>query len=175
FHTPHMAPARERLAKALAGVDLRSPDVPVLANVDARPHEDPDEWSTLLDEQLTSPVRWRQVLYELQDAGVSTFVELGPGGVLSGLAKRTVKGALVLSVAGPDDLEAVVDALTHPAGAGRGDEGEGLFIRERLVVSPVTGLFTPTPGLAPGAVLAAGDLVGEVAGTEVRTPFAGTL
>src|SRR5437868_7089309 len=60
FHTPFMAPARDELRKAIDAVTFRSPDVPVVANIDARPHEDPAEWTKLLSAQLVSPVRWRQ-------------------------------------------------------------------------------------------------------------------
>jgi [acyl-carrier-protein] S-malonyltransferase len=175
FHTPHMAPALERLEKAIDAADLRAPDVPVQANVDAAPHLDPADWSRLLRDQLTSPVRWRQILYELHDAGVSTFLELGPGSVLTGMAKRTVKGAHTLSVAEPHDLDEILDALAQPSATARGDEGEGLAIRERLLVSPAAGVFTPSPDLVIGASVAAGDLVGHIGDTEFRSPFSGTL
>lgn len=175
FHTPHMAPALERLEKAIDDADLRAPDVPVQANVDAAPHLDPGEWSTLLRDQLTSPVQWRQILYELHDAGVSTFVELGPGSVLTGMAKRTVKGAHTLSVAEPSHLDEILEALAQPSATARGDEGEGLAIRERLLVSPAAGVFTPGPGLVIGARVEAGDLVGHIGPAEFRSPFSGTL
>jgi [acyl-carrier-protein] S-malonyltransferase len=175
FHTPHMAPARERLEKAIDAADLRAPDVPVMANVDAAAHLDATDWAALLRDQLTSPVRWRQILYELDDAGVSTFLELGPGSVLTGMAKRTVKGAHTLSVAEPADLDDILEALAQPSATARGDEGEGLAIRERLLVSPAAGIFTPSPDLVVGRGVAAGDLVGHVGGTEFRSPFSGTL
>ena len=101
FHTPFMAPARDRLRKALAEVDVRAPAVPVVANVDATARETDDEWHQLLASQLCSPVQWRRSLYALQDAGVTSFVELGPGTVLTGMAKRTVKGSTTLSVSPP--------------------------------------------------------------------------
>ena len=90
FHTPFMAPARDRLRKALQDVDLRSPSRPVFANVDARAHPEGSEWASLLGAQLTSPVRWRQILHALADAGATVFVEMGPGTVLSGRAIRTI-------------------------------------------------------------------------------------
>lgn len=175
FHTPHMAPARDRLEKAIDATDLRAPDVPVMANVDAAPHVDPAQWARLLLDQLTMPVRWRQVLHELADAGTATIVELGPGGVLSGLAKRTVKGTQALSVTEPAHLDDLLEALAQPSTTARGDEGEGLAIRERLLVSPGAGLFTPAPGLEVGRPIAAGDLVGHVGATEFRSPFSGTV
>jgi [acyl-carrier-protein] S-malonyltransferase len=94
FHTPFMASARDRLRKALAKADLRDAELPVLANVDARAHTTAAEWENLLAAQLCSPVRWRQILHTLGEQGVSLLVELGPGTVLSGMAKRTLEGWL---------------------------------------------------------------------------------
>lgn len=175
FHTPFMAPAREHLRKALASTEMRSPDCPVVANVDARPHRDPEEWVGLLGAQLCSPVRWRQSLYRLDDMGVTTYLELGPGNVLSGLAKRTVPGQ-PLPVSSPDELDRLLTALhghdVEPTGV---HEGEHLFAHERVVVSPAAGLFEPGPELAEGADLEAGHLLGRVAGQDVRSPFAGSI
>jgi len=176
FHTPYMAPARERLRKALGQAEIRDPDLPVYANVDARPHTAAGEWAGLLGAQLCSPVRWRQTLHNLGDAGTTTFVELGPGAVLTGMAKRTVDGARTLSVATPDDLDRLLEALASPAADAVGvHEGEHLFATERIVVTPAAGVFTPADGLGPGATLDAWQLVGTVGDQEVRSPFAGTL
>ena len=82
FHTPLMGGARSALRKALGDAVFRSPEVPVVANVDARVHTEPDEWPGLLSAQLCSPVRWRQTVETLAGLGATTLVELGPGGVL---------------------------------------------------------------------------------------------
>ena len=105
FHTPFMADARARLDDALATVELGDAETPVLANVDALPHTDAGDWAALMAAQLCSPVRWRQITRNLADAGVTTFIELGPGKVLTGMVKRTVEGSRNLSVGSPDDLE----------------------------------------------------------------------
>jgi [acyl-carrier-protein] S-malonyltransferase len=174
FHTPFMAPARDLLTKALAEVDVRDSDVPVISNVDAIPHTSASEWATLLAAQLCSPVRWRQALYNLEDEGVTTFIELGPGSVLTGLAKRTLADARAHSVAEPDDLDRLLDSLTgHQPQLGA--EGEHLFMTERMVVSPGAGIFVPDPEVAPGQRVAVGYRLGSVAGVEVRSPFDGTL
>ena len=89
FHTPFMIGARDRLRAAIAAADPRDTEVPVVSNVDALPHQLGAEWASLLSAQLSSPVRWKHVLLELADRGVDEFVELGPGGVLTGMAKRT--------------------------------------------------------------------------------------
>jgi [acyl-carrier-protein] S-malonyltransferase len=176
FHTPYMAPARDRLNKAIGETDLRDPDLPVIANVDARAHTTADEWGALLAAQLCSPVRWRQTLYALDELGTTTFVELGPGAVLTGMTKRTVADATTLSVATPDELDTLLAALhgqeSAPAGV---HEGEHLFATERVVVSPAAGVFTPDPSLAPGLALSSGQVVGHVGPHEVRSAFDGSV
>jgi [acyl-carrier-protein] S-malonyltransferase len=174
FHTPFMAPARELLTKALDEVDVRDSDVPVISNVDAMPHNEADEWATLLAAQLCSPVRWRQALYNLERSGVTTFIELGPGTVLTGLAKRTVTGARAHSVSAPEDLDRLLDALTgHQPHVG--SEGEHLFMTERMVVSPAAGIFVPDTAVTPGEAMTVGRRLGSVAGEDVVSPFDGTL
>lgn len=176
FHTPFMAPARERLRSALAAVDLRAPDLPVYANVDARSHTGGDEWAGLLGAQLCSPVRWRQTLHRLEEVGVTTFVELGPGSVLTGMAKRTVTGARTLSVSTPTELDRLIEALASPASGTVGaHEGEHLFATERIVVSPAAGIFHPADGVSAGTSLAAGDVLGSVGDAPVYSPFAGVI
>jgi [acyl-carrier-protein] S-malonyltransferase len=112
FHTPFMAPAQDRLGKALARAHLRPPELPVHANVDAAAHAAAGDWISLLGAQLCRPVRWRQTLHRLHEAGVTTFLELGPGKVLTGMAKRTVEGACTLSVSVPDDLDRLLAQLS---------------------------------------------------------------
>ncbi len=203
FHTPLMAPARERLRKALAEVRLRTPEPVVVANVDARQHPDPGEWPGLLSAQLCGPVRWRQSLQTLYEAGARTFVELGPGSVLTGLARRTLTGEEVtsISVTSPAELERLVERLAGLADASAAAperRGDHFAMAERLVVSPATGPFLPHADFAHAAPklttaphragdgapptqepgrrrIAVGDLVGWAGEAEVRSPFAGTL
>jgi [acyl-carrier-protein] S-malonyltransferase len=176
FHTPFMAPARDRLRKAIAEVELRAGDGPVYANVDARAHSGSDEWGALLGAQLCSPVRWRQTLHSMADSGCATYLELGPGSILSGMAKRTIDGARVIPVNEPADLDRLLEQLaTHEPAAVGVHEGEHLFTTERLVVSPTAGVFEPAAGMDNGITLAPGDVVGRVGNQDVRTPFAGTL
>lgn len=102
FHTPLMAPARSRLEVALRATAYARPVVPVLSAVTAAAYD--DDVARTLSRQLTSPVRWREVQLAL---GVGRVVELGAGGVLAGLATRTLPGVQVLSVAAPEDLAAL--------------------------------------------------------------------
>jgi len=176
FHTPFMAPARDRLRKAIAAAELRPPDIPVYANVDARAHRGGDEWAPLLGAQLCSPVRWRQTLLHLADDGATVYVELGPGSVLTGMAKRTVQGAATISVSVPDDLDQLLATLAVPSAAGAGvHEGEHLFSTERLVVSPAAGVFSPADDAGNGTTVEPGSVLGTVGDHEVRSPFAGVV
>lgn len=176
FHTPYMASARSALRTAIDGADLRQAELPVYANVDARQHTSGADWSNLLGAQLCSPVRWRQTLHNLGDDGATVLVELGPGGVLTGMAKRTLTGASTLSVASPTDLDRLLNLLATPSDSGAGvGEGEHLFATERMVVSPAAGIFTPTVGIGPGFALTPGCVLGTVGEHEVRSPFHGTL
>ena len=90
FHSPLMAPAADRLAEALANTPIREPEFPVLSNGSTRPFEDV---RAELAENLLKPVRWREILLELQARGATDFVECGPGSVLKGLVKRTLRAA----------------------------------------------------------------------------------
>jgi [acyl-carrier-protein] S-malonyltransferase len=114
FHTPLMASAAEGLGAALAEVAFADPRPAVVANVDAAPHGAGDEWRDLLAEQLCRPVRWRPTLEHLgtrAGEAEATLVEVGPGGVLTGMAKRTLPAARPLTVSEPDHVEAVLAAL----------------------------------------------------------------
>jgi [acyl-carrier-protein] S-malonyltransferase len=89
FHTPLMQPAVERLAAALANVEIMKPRIPVVSNVDARPHDDPNEIRALLQKQVVQPVLWEDSMqWLLKDFGVEQAYEIGPGKVLKGLLKR---------------------------------------------------------------------------------------
>ena len=176
FHTPFMAPARDRLRKAIADANPRDTEVPVISNVDSLAHGNGSEWSSLLSAQLSSPVRWKHCLLTMSELGVRDFVELGPGGVLTGMAKRTVEGARTISVATPEELDKLLEWVN--AGTPRAStqhEGEHLFAVERLVVSPAAGVFMPLGDIKDGTLIAVGTVLGHVGDTEVRSPFAGVL
>ena len=111
FHCELMAPAAARLAddlRALAFSDFR---VPLIANVTGREVSEPIVERELLRAQVVAPVRWQQSVERLVELGVDTFVEVGPGTVLTGLIKRIARGARLLNVAGPEDLDRVVAEL----------------------------------------------------------------
>ncbi|MGF1599947.1 MAG: ACP S-malonyltransferase [Acidimicrobiales bacterium] len=175
FHTPFMSPARDRLRKALTDIDLRTPNRPTFANIDAHAHPEAESWAGLLGAQLTSPVLWRQTLHALADAGATVFLELGPGTILTGMAKRTIKGATTLSVGSPAEVDNLLEALSHASETGGVVEGEMLYAVERLVVSPVNGVFEPDASLTEQAPIERGQVIGTVGGAPVRSAFAGSL
>ncbi len=88
FHSPLMEPARVELAKAIEGTPFAAPLCPIYQNVDAKPHTNPDDIKHNLISQLTSPVRWTQIMMNMLADGASSFTELGPGNVLQGLIKK---------------------------------------------------------------------------------------
>ena len=88
FHTSIMEPAVARLTAALADAPLKRPRIPVISNVDAAPHDDPEEIRQLLIQQVVSPVLWEDSLRYLLAQGCDEFYEVGPGRVLRGLLKR---------------------------------------------------------------------------------------
>ncbi len=110
FHCPLMQPAADAMAVALADVAIQAPLVPVYANVTAAPVADPATIRTLLVEQVTGMVRWRESVSAMFDAGVHDFVELG-GKVLGGMVKRITPDATVTSVVSMDDIEALIKVL----------------------------------------------------------------
>lgn len=176
FHTPFMTAARDRLRSAIAEASPRDIEVPVISNVDALAHSLGDEWSSLLSAQLSSPVRWKHCLLTLSEAGVVDFVELGPGGVLTGMAKRTLDNARTISVSTPEELDKLIEwvGATAPAAPAK-IEGEHLFAVERLVVSPAAGVFTPVSSVIVGSNIEVGLVIGHVGDREVRTPFSGVI
>ncbi|MEY2726295.1 MAG: Malonyl CoA-acyl carrier protein transacylase [Planctomycetota bacterium] len=88
FHTPIMKPADLALAEVLAEVEIRPPEIPVVSNVDAQTHSDPEEIRDLLVRQVLSPVRWEDSIQKMLSDGCDEFYEVGPGKVLKGLLKR---------------------------------------------------------------------------------------
>jgi [acyl-carrier-protein] S-malonyltransferase len=106
FHSALMAPAAEVMREALAKVTIRPPAVPLVANVLARPTQDPAEIMRGLVEQVTGTVRWRESVSFMAEAGVTTFYEVGSGKVLSGLVKRIAEGASGVSIGTPEEVAA---------------------------------------------------------------------
>ena len=112
FHCALMKPAEDRLAPELRALPTHDPQVPVIANVDAEPKRDAASAVEALVRQVSSPVRWEAVVRRLASEGVTTYVEVGPGTVLSGLVKKIHKDARIVSFGSPADVAAVVAACS---------------------------------------------------------------
>ena len=107
FHCALMQPAADVMAEALAKVSVKPPTVPLVANVLAKPTEDPAEIVRSLIAQVTGTVRWRESVVYMAGAGVTKFYEVGAGKVLSGLIRRLAEGAVVTAIGSPEDVAAV--------------------------------------------------------------------
>lgn len=112
FHCALMKPAAEEMAEALAQVDLKAPAAPLVANVTAARVADPATIRTLLVEQVTGMVRWRESVIYMEAQGVTTWAEIGAGKALAGMVKRIAdKEAAITSIGTPADVEAFLKTL----------------------------------------------------------------
>lgn len=105
FHSALMKPAADRLAAVLDTIQFSKPTIPVLSNVTATPHTDPASIKRLMIEQIYSSVRWCECVEWMRDQGVTSYLECGPGKVLSGLVRRIDKAATLHSVADRSGLQ----------------------------------------------------------------------
>jgi len=112
FHCALMKPAADRLAAELERVAVTAPRIPIVRNVDAGLTTTADEVKPFLVQQVASPVRWTECTERLQREGAGTFLEVGPGRVLTGLLRRTLEGVRGHSVEDPTSLEKAVAAVT---------------------------------------------------------------
>ncbi len=178
FHTPLMSSARAELSEAIENTDIRPPSGVVVANVDGMAHENPETWRALMSAQLCSPVRWTQTMETLLQMNFSTFIEIGPGKVLTGLTKRAEPNTQRLNINEPSDLDQLLDLIAPTSstdGTGVSHEGEHLFSTDRLVVSPTAGLFRPVSNLEVGQKVSNGEILGHVGTVEIHSPFSGEL
>lgn len=111
FHSILMEPAAAKLAETLSSIKIKQAITPVISNVTAQPVTQPEEIKDKLIEQLISPVRWEESVRTLLELGVDTFIEIGPGKVLSGLIKKIDRSVSIYSVNDKASLENTVHAL----------------------------------------------------------------
>jgi [acyl-carrier-protein] S-malonyltransferase len=175
FHTPYMAPAREALAAVADGITPVDSTKILLSNLDGTAVDHGPTVLRRLVDQVTEPVRWDLCMSALADIGVTAVIELPPAGTLAGLVKRTIKGIEIISLNSPDDLSKIRDAITHH-GAQPTHEPHPAF---RVVVASTAGTFTPADGLAEGAELRDGQVIGAIStrqgSVEVTAHGAGIL
>jgi [acyl-carrier-protein] S-malonyltransferase len=115
FHCALMKPAEERLAPELRALAVHTPRVPIVANVDAEPKRDGPGAIEALIRQVSAPVRWEATVRRLASDGVTAYVEVGPGTVLSGLIRKVARGATLLNLESPAGL-AAIEALFASGG-----------------------------------------------------------
>ncbi|WP_421384541.1 ACP S-malonyltransferase [Bacillus salacetis] len=115
FHSSLMKPAAEKFSSVLDALDIKDAEVPVIANVNAKPMTNASEIKERLIEQLYSPVLWEDTVVELLDAGVDTFIEIGPGKVLSGLIKKVNRRVNTFSVSDEESFRDTVEKLKEAA------------------------------------------------------------
>jgi [acyl-carrier-protein] S-malonyltransferase len=112
FHCGLMRPAAEKLKEPLDQIPFRAPSVPVYMNVDAKAETEPDRIREKLVAQAMSPVRWEETLRNMAEAGINTFIELGPGKTLSGFVKKTLgDGVRICNVTDLESLQTTVSAV----------------------------------------------------------------
>ena len=104
FHSIFMTEASKSFAKELDQVTFKDAQVPVLSNVDPNPTLNGDKLKDRLKKQMSTGVRWREIMQVMQNEGTTTMVEIGPGNVLSGLVKRSMKGVLTSQISNASDL-----------------------------------------------------------------------
>ena len=104
FHSIFMSEASTSFAEELDQLTFRDAQVPVLSNVDPTPTLKGDILKERLKKQMTTGVRWRETMNVMRNEGITTMVEIGPGNVLSGLAKRSMKGVLTSQISNASDL-----------------------------------------------------------------------
>ena len=105
FHSPYMSDAAEKLADVVSSLEIKTAKIPVYSNVTAKPYT--NDIGGLLCKQVMSPVRWQQTIENMIADGADTFIEVGPGKVLSGLIKRISKDVKIMNVEKYDDIETV--------------------------------------------------------------------
>lgn len=111
FHSPLMESARDGMAEFLALLEINKPNKPVIANVTAEPADDPEQIRTLLIQQIVAPVRWAQTTAYMKQAGVTKIIEIGPGKVLTGLAKRELRPEMSLNLDTLEDINSFTSAM----------------------------------------------------------------
>src|SRR6516162_5041079 len=139
FHTVHMAPAVDALREAAAGVTVADPEMELLSNLDGAAVRTGADWLERIITQVSAPVRWKECMASMAEAGTSAFIELPPGGILTGLARRALPGVATAALKTPDDLTAARSLLAEHGAPDPFDHGH--LPEWRLLVSPHDGTF----------------------------------
>jgi [acyl-carrier-protein] S-malonyltransferase len=157
FHTTHMAPAVETLAEAAAGTAVKDPSITLLSNKDGAVVTSGADWLNRIVAQIAAPVRWDKCMDTMSDLGVTAFIELIPGGTLTGLAKRALPGVERLAMKSPDQLDAARALMAEHASVN--DEPPAGPFDWRIVVAPGSGTFRY---VTTGETVSAGTELGVI-------------
>ena len=111
FHCSLMSPAATKMKDKINSVNFKKPIFDVVCNVTSKPENNPEEIKKLLVEQICSTVRWRESIINMSNENVNNFIEIGPGKVLSGMVKRTLKNINCFSINSIDDIKKTTDEL----------------------------------------------------------------
>jgi [acyl-carrier-protein] S-malonyltransferase len=158
FHTHYMAPAEQSLREFTATLDVRDPRPILLSNADGAGVERAADLIERLVRQVTLPVRWDLCMQTCADLDVTGAIELAPGGVLAGIAKRELKGVDLVAIKSPDDLDKARALIASRPQHGQGEHSPEL----RVVVSPAKGVFTRAAELTEGHPVRVGMQIGIV-------------
>ncbi len=158
FHTHFMAPAEERLGDFTATLEVQDPWPILLSNADGASVTSGAQLISRLVRQVTLPVRWDLCMRSCAHLGITGVVELAPGGVLAGIAKRELPGVDIVAIKTPTDLDAARALI-----ASRPQHGQGEHTPDfRVVVTPAKGVFSRAEAVDEGAEIARGTRIGTV-------------
>lgn len=175
FHTAYMSPAEGELASYASTLSVSDPRPILLSNADGASVTTGADLLERLVRQVTRPVRWDLCLATCRDLGVTSVIELAPGGTLAGIAKRELPGTEIVAVKTPADLDAARALIADSPQHGQGEHTPDF----RIVVTPAKGVFTRAEGLDEGGDVAAGARLGVIATNRdehvITSPQAGVL
>jgi [acyl-carrier-protein] S-malonyltransferase len=158
FHTHYMSPAAEALGEYAAGLQVADPRPILLSNADGAGVVSGRDLIERLVRQVTLPVRWDLCLQTCADLKVTGVVELAPGGVLAGIAKRELPGIDIVALKTPDDLARARQLIDSRPQHGQGEH----TLDFRVVVTPAKGVFTRAEAIDEGQPVARGTRIGTI-------------
>ena len=109
FHCSLMQPAAEKMREKINSTDFKKPNINIISNVTSNPENNPENFKKLLIDQICSTVRWRESIINMNKENVTKFIEIGPGKVLSGMVKRTLKNINCFSINSINDMKSVIN------------------------------------------------------------------
>ncbi len=175
FHTNYMAPAEEALTEYAAALQVGDPRPILLSNADGASVVEGRDLLTRLVRQVTLPVRWDLCLGSCRDLGVTAVIELAPGGVLAGIAKRELPNAEIVAVKTPNDLDAARTLIASRPQHSQGEHTPDVLV----VVTPAKGVFVRAESMDEGFEIARGTRIGTVSTNRdehpVIAPIGGVL